>query len=243
MFREVSIILEVLIILTLSVITVIILPIYIGYRRSTYKIASGNGFIKTVFNSGNYGEFLTFKEIEKLGYPNRLMTNIYISKEDGLTTEVDLIMVAETGIYVFESKNYSGWIYGDENQKYWRQTFKNRKKFKFFNPIWQNSGHISALKYALENDDDSFYKSYIIFSKRCTLKKIKLTSHNIKVIKRNKLVSCIKKDMLRSKKILSIDNITEIYNLLIKYCLVDDRIKQEHIDGIKLKYRRRQSFR
>lgn len=37
------------------------------------------------------------------------------------TYEIDLIMISETGIYVFESKNYSGWIFGDEKQRYWTQ--------------------------------------------------------------------------------------------------------------------------
>ncbi|NLJ18314.1 nuclease-related domain-containing protein [Globicatella sulfidifaciens] len=214
---------------------VIMLPRYIKYKGSAYKIASGNSFIKTVFDKGNYGEFLTFNKLEKLKGHNKLMTNLYTPKEDGSTTEVDLIMISETGIYVFESKNYSGWIFGDENQKNWTQTLQNKQKNKFFNPIWQNNGHISALKSAVGIDDENLYKSYIIFSERCTLKKVNVTSKNIKVIKRNSFLKHIKRDLLESEKILNIEQIDGIYEKLGKYCLADDKLKQAHIDEIKLK--------
>jgi hypothetical protein len=69
--------------------------------------------LSTIFNSGNYGEFLTFCCLEKLKGDHKLLTNVYLPKKDGSTTEIDLIMIDETGIYVFESKNYSGWIFGD----------------------------------------------------------------------------------------------------------------------------------
>lgn len=59
------------------------------------------------------------------------MTNLYIPKRDGTITEIDLIMLSQTGIYVFESKNYSGWIFGDEKSKKWMQTLKNKQKTNF----------------------------------------------------------------------------------------------------------------
>ena len=42
-------------------------PKYLRYRGSNYKFVSGNGFLKTIFDTGNYGEFLTFSYLEKLG--------------------------------------------------------------------------------------------------------------------------------------------------------------------------------
>ena len=214
---------------------VIMLPRYIRYKGSAYKVASGNNFFKTVFDKGNYGEFLTFNKLEKLNGHHKLMTNLYIPKEDGATTEIDLIMISETGIYVFESKNYSGWIFGDEKQKNWTQTLQNKQKNKFFNPIWQNKGHIGALKSVVGIDDVDLYKSYIIFSERCTLKKVNVESKNVKVIKRDSLLKHIKKDFLESEKILSVEQIESIYEQLGKYCLADDKLKQAHIKEIKFK--------
>lgn len=62
---------------------------------------SKNNFFNTVFDKGNYGEFLTFNYLEKLNTSNKIMTNLYIPKEDGTTTEIDVIMIEATGIYVF----------------------------------------------------------------------------------------------------------------------------------------------
>lgn len=211
------------------------LPRYIRYRGSTYKIASGNSFFKTVLDKGNYGEFLTFSYLEKLGGPHKLMTNLYLPKEDGSTTEIDLIMISETGIYVFESKNYSGWIFGNEKNKNWTQTLQNKKRNQFFNPIWQNKGHISALKSAVEIDKDDFYKSYIIFSERCTLKKINVTSPNVNVIKRNNLVRMIKKDMDDSIRVMEVEEVDNLYFKLQKYTCVDETVKKAHVDNIKAK--------
>lgn len=211
------------------------LPRYIKYRGSDYKIASGNGFLKTVFDKGNYGEFLTFNKLEKLDGQNKLMTNLYIPKEDGSTTEIDLIMISELGIYVFESKNYSGWIFGDENQKTWTQTLQNKQKNKFFNPIWQNKGHIGALKAVVGLENENLYKSYIIFSERCTLKKVKVTSGNVKVIKRDMLRRTINDDIKNSSTLLSTEEVNRIYLKLQKFACVGEDIKRAHIDKIKAK--------
>lgn len=225
-----------LILLYLSLAFVIILlPRYIRYKGSGYKVASGNSFFKTVFDKGNYGEFLTYNKLEKLNGYHKLMTNLYIPKADGSTTEIDLIMISETGIYVFESKNYSGWIFGSENHKNWTQSLPNKQKNKFFNPIWQNKSHISALKEVLGMNNDELFKSYIIFSERCTLKKIKVESNNVKVIKRDHLLKYTKKDLLESAKILHLEQMDTIYENLSQYCLVSESLKQAHINSIKLK--------
>lgn len=227
---------EHIILFPLLMILIMLLTIFVNYLRykdSNYREASGNGFFKTIFDKGNYGEFLTFTYLEKLRGHQRLMTNLYLPKEDGTTTEVDLIMISQTGIYAFESKNYSGWIFGDERYKSWTQTLENKQKNKFFNPIWQNKGHINALKSATGLEDDNLYKSYIIFSERCTLKKINVTSPNVKVIKRNELIKTIKQDIESSTDVLTKEEVDKLYSKLQEYACVDETIKEAHIENIK----------
>jgi uncharacterized paraquat-inducible protein A len=55
------------------------------------------------------------------------------------------IILSDQGLFVIETKNYSGWIFGDETSKYWMQVIYKRKE-KFLNPILQNKGHIKALR-------------------------------------------------------------------------------------------------
>jgi Nuclease-related domain len=163
------------------------------------------------------------------------MTNLYLPKSSGETTEIDLIMLSEKGIYVFESKNYSGWIFGDEKNKNWTQTLQNKKKNRFYNPIWQNKGHINALKAVSGIDKDNFYKSFIIFSERCTLKKINVTSSNVKVIKRTQLIRAIKEDMNNSPNLMIREEVDKLYFKLQNYTHANDFIKRIHVENIKAK--------
>lgn len=70
--------------------------LYIKYRGSNYRVASGNSFFKSIFDKGNYGEFLTFTYLENLSGHNKLMTNLYLPKEDGSTTEVEVYPICWT---------------------------------------------------------------------------------------------------------------------------------------------------
>ena len=192
-------------------------------------------FWQTAFNKGNYGEFLIYFSLEKMEGNHKLLTNLYVPKEDGSTTEIDLLLIYESGIFVFESKNYSGWIYGNEKYQKWTQIFPNKKKYQFFNPIWQNNGHISALKNVMKLENDALFKSYIIFSERFTLKKITLQSENGKVIKTNRLIPNVKRDIVESPKILSPEQVQVIYKVLGRYALADEVTKQAHIAAVKAK--------
>lgn len=213
----------------------ILLAHYRNFRDSGYKAISGNSFIRTVSDKGFYGEYLTYAFLKKLDGYKKLMTNLYIPKEDGTTTEIDLIMLTEKGIYVIESKNYSGWIFGDEKSKFWTQTLPYNQKSRFFNPIWQNKGHIKAFKSLAGIENDDFYKSYIVFSERCTLKKVSFGSQNIKVVNRDKLLTVIKADMDSSSYVLSREDVDQLHTQLQEYALADEARKKAHIEDIRSK--------
>lgn len=67
---------EILIICFLLGIGILLLHKYFRFKGSQYNAASGNSFIKTLFDKGNYGEFLTFLYLEKLNSYHKLMTNL-----------------------------------------------------------------------------------------------------------------------------------------------------------------------
>lgn len=215
--------------------TVVLLPNYIRFKSSLYQMVSGHTFMQTIFNKGNIGEFLTFNKLESLDDNYKLMTNLYIPKKDGTTTEIDLLMISGTGIYVFESKNYSGWIFGNEKHKNWTQTFKNGYKNQFFNPVWQNGGHINTLKAILEVENEALCQSYIVFSERCTLKDITVESPHIKVMKRNHLLRTLKEDIRHSPILLSDSQIYDTFRELLQYTRADESVKQAHIKAVQLK--------
>lgn len=210
------------------------------YKKTDYAKQTHFPFWHTLFNLGKRGEYFTYDCLSKLQGRKRFVFNCYIPKEDGTTTEIDVLMLHESGIYVFESKNYSGWIFGTETQKMWTQSLpagKGRsRKEHFLNPIIQNKGHLKWLKEYLGNDTLPFY-SYIVFSERCTLKDIRLnidTNHH--VVKRNDLAAAVKKNINDVGTKLSNETIDELFDELYPLSQVDAAQKQKHIDQIQEKF-------
>ena len=183
---------------------------------------------------GDYGEFLTFKEIVRwssnYSYNYKILRNLNI----GTHCEIDLVWIHETGIYVFESKNISGQIYGDENSNQWCKILNNRTKKQFYNPIFQNNGHINALKRILGNHYS--YCSIIVFSERCELKDIPPNTQSRIITKRNYLQSKLTERIAREQSRLSIAQIEALYRKLIPYAYASQDIKQKHSDYINKKY-------
>ncbi len=60
-------------------------------------------------------------------------------------TQIDHIVVSRYGIFVIETKNYKGWIFGDLHHKTWVKTLYNTK-YEFQNPLHQNYKHIKAVE-------------------------------------------------------------------------------------------------
>ena len=67
----------------------------------------------------------------------------------GGTTQIDHVFVSEFGVFVVETKNMNGWIYGTENDRKWIQVFPGGQKYTFQNPLRQNYGHVKAIEDAL----------------------------------------------------------------------------------------------
>ena len=130
----------------------IILFVYdvITIYTSKYSIKSGNGFFKTYFNIGNYGEFKLYRKVIRKFGRDKVYTNVYLDNKNTDYTEIDVIALSAHGIYVFEMKNYSGYIYGSENDEYWTQVLNKFSKNKFYNPLRQNYAHTKAVERYLE---------------------------------------------------------------------------------------------
>jgi len=195
------------------------------FRMSAYSSMSGNSFFKTVLNAGNNGEFLTFQVLESIPVYKKILANVYIPKKNGGTSEIDILMITENGILVFESKNFSGWIFGDENSAMWTQSLKGGFKSRFYNPIKQNNSHVSALFDYLGDVPNEALKSYVVFSERCELKKINVDQTKVKLIKRNHLFDAVKAEVMYSDFCLSREQVDEIYNRIVVHTAINSRGK------------------
>ena len=72
--------------------------------------------------------------------------DLTLPDHDG-TAQIDHVLISPFGVFVIETKNYSGWIYGSADQKTWTHVF-HQKKFRFQNPVHQNYNHVKAVQSA-----------------------------------------------------------------------------------------------
>lgn len=72
------------------------------------------------------------------------------------TTQIDHVLVSVYGIFVIETKDYTGWIYGDERSAQWTVSHFGRK-YRFQNPLRQNYRHIRGLSEYLGLDEAKFH--------------------------------------------------------------------------------------
>lgn len=143
----------------------------------------------------------------------------------GVTTQIDHVVISSFGIFVIETKNYKGWITGYEKSEYWTQViYKYRSKF--YNPIFQNAGHITALKSYLKEYRKLEYISIIIFS---TNAKIRIDT-NVDVVNMHRLIRTIKKYLTAN---LSQEIKKNIFEKINSANIVDSFNKKEHINSIK----------
>lgn len=77
------------------------------------------------------------------------------------TTQIDHVVLSPYGVFVVETKNMSGWIFGSADQNQWTQVFR-KQKFRFQNPIRQNYAHVRAVKDIL-GISDAFIHNVVVF--------------------------------------------------------------------------------
>lgn len=191
---------------------------------------------------GKHGEKLTEKELKKVSFFGRkgnTLRNVYIPKDNGETSEIDVMFICQKGIFVFESKNYSGWIFGNEKDQYWTASLAGGQKNRFYNPIKQNRTHLKWLSNYLNTFDlEVPLFSVIVFSERCELKKITTFSSDINVIKRDQTYKTVKKIWNSSEDKLSENQVEMICEKLSLLTNVDEAIKEAHIKDIENKFKK-----
>ena len=235
LFGMASLIFNPVTLIPLSIIIILIMRNR-EYKKSTYFAETKHSYCAVRLNKGRYGEYLTYKYLRHMEDNGaKFLFNVYIPKENGDTTEIDVLMICAKGVFVFESKNYSGWIFGCENQKNWHQTLPAGRgkahKEHFYNPVMQNRSHIKHLTAILGEQIKTW--SIIVFSDRCTLKSVQITSDDVCVINRYDVARVVSSFYDKAPcDLLEANKISEIYNTLHPFTQVDETLKAQHIANI-----------
>lgn len=223
-----------LITLCIKLIIKVLLIIFdaITIYTSGYKVKSQNGFFKTYFNKGNYGEFKLYKQAVRIFGKNNVLTNLYLENKNTEFTELDVLAVTNHGIFVFEMKNYSGYIYGSNNDEYWTQVFHKNSKHKFYNPLKQNYAHTKAVENYLDIDSAKI-NPLIVFGNYAKLSKINVNEENI-ILQLKDLKKYIRKQYKNKVERLSDNEVIDYLDKLILKSKMPDEVKNRHIEEVKL---------
>lgn len=118
----------------------------------------------------NEGEGLVMKEITQLlSKKNYHLFNDITLKFGKTTTQIDHILICKFGVFVIETKHFSGWIYANAISTKWTQVLY-RYKNQFQNPLRQNHKHILAVQNILEFIDKRAFHNVVVFTGKAEFK-------------------------------------------------------------------------
>ena len=103
--------------------------------------------------SGGFGEWMA--KIYSKAIPGVLVLHdVLIDGADGYTSQIDLVLVGNRGVYVVEVKSFpDAKIYGDTQKAKWYY-YNHGKKYEIYSPLRQNKKHVEYLKTFLKEFGD-----------------------------------------------------------------------------------------
>lgn len=153
-----------------------------------------------------------------------LIKNVTLVTEDG-TTQIDHIIVSKFGVFVIETKNFGGWIFGSIHQKMWTQKFPHSSR-QFQNPLHQNYKHVRVLEEILGMESQIIF-SVIVFVGDSTFK----TTMPDNVVNHDGYLPYIESKI---KPVLSNDQVTAIvYKIRSGRLTPSLKVSRDHIQHVK----------
>ena len=172
----------------------------------------------------------------KYGIPAQsIFHDLYVKKSSGNFSQIDLVVATKVGIIVFEVKDYSGWIFGRGNQNQWTQVLAYcKEKYRFYNPIMQNNGHITALKKQLKQFENLPFYSVIVFYGNCRLKDVSFIPQGTFLTYSERVIDVINTIMNKNESVNYSDKL-EIIRVLKEAVQngEDIEIRNKHIKNIR----------
>lgn len=129
-----------------------------GSVETGWRTSRSRSWSETI---GASGERRVSSYLEDLPCESYAVYNDLLFRDRNYTTQVDHLVVSQYGIFVIETKNVHGKVYGSGNAEFWKQylpdigyrSFGNTQEHQLRNPIWQNGGHIKALRRLVFGND------------------------------------------------------------------------------------------
>lgn len=214
-----------------STILLVILLVLVIRKRSLYR----GRFSWTIGSTpGDRGEYAVMRQLRRLSDEQYFVINdLLFRKSNGATIQIDHIVVSPYGVFVIETKNISGYIYGTENANQWLRRWKGyapggfykENELSFDNPLRQNDIHIEALSDRLGAGMQIPYYSIIAFSPEATLR--------VKTDKQNIIYWSEIRNYIRQydKAIMSIEEAKNIYENIVALNIANSEVRSQHAES------------
>jgi Nuclease-related domain len=190
---------------------------------------------------GELGEYKIDIQLDKLPKTYRHLSDLLIQNPKAKSgySQIDHVVITPYGIFVIETKNYQGTIYGGKDRKSWSVN----GKFKMMNPFTQNYGHIKALSSLINEKYHDWFVSMVSFTKRSTFK----VDTDYRKIASNELIVYdieLSEFIHRKESVLKIQHkeplisereISTIYHAFLKANITDPEMREEHKRALKTK--------
>lgn len=180
-------------------------------------------FLKYPKTKGDLGELRVKLSLGKDIQSEKYVINDLLILVDSKSHQIDHLIVRKSGIFVIETKNFSGQIYGQENQKEWTQVLAyGQEKHRFYNPILQNRSHIYALSKIIGRND--CFISIIVFPKADIMTKFDSYVGSISDMKR-----WLNQDR---QEVFTSTEVEKIYAQLVEFKNYPRLTNKQHIENI-----------
>ena len=188
---------------------------------------------------GDHGEKRVSSFLEYLDCEDYWVFNDILILNGKYTTQIDHIIISRFGVFVLETKNVHGKVYGNENSEFWKQFLPDigYRRYGFTqehhlrNPIWQNEGHIKTLRRLVFGSEIPIY-GVILFSGGTEL----FITTNQPVLNMWEVVPYIKQ--YRSV-VLTSEQMNYYRNRLLSVISISSADREKHLDNVYRNMERR----
>lgn len=188
---------------------------------------------------GELGEHKINIQLDQLPKDCKFLSDLLLPNSKSRTgyAQIDHVVISPYCIFVIETKNYNGEIKGGRTDQQW--SVSNR--FKMYNPLKQNYGHIKAIERLVKDVATVKYISMISFTMRC---RFSIDPELRKIHSDELVVYDVELSEFISRKLISLKTGTSeppnsaalvqtIYDHLVQANITDAVIRKLHIDKIK----------
>jgi hypothetical protein len=187
---------------------------------------------------GELGEHKINIQLDQLPKECKSFSDLMIPNPKSRTgySQIDHLVITPYCLFVIETKNYNGEIKGGRSDQQW--TVSNR--FKMYNPLKQNYGHIKAIESLIKGVPTARFISMISFTMRCRFSidpELRKIQSDELIVYDVELSEFISRKLLRIKtenpdSIYTSEQVQTIYNQLLSANITDPETRKLHVDKI-----------